>query len=274
MISIIIPIYNTERYLSECLDSIISQTYKNWECILVDDGSKDNSPKICDEYVNKDSRFSVIHKANAGVSAARNDGLNKAQGEWITFVDSDDYLRPLFLEHLLKHQEADIVWNGTQFFSGNDEKVQYNDCIASEAESIGLALKRNMFHWAFGTPWGKLYRHSIIEMNNLRFDVKMFFREDEVFLFQYLLYCNKVCFTSYTDYCYRWSSTNKHPWSLNDEQLPYHYHQIENAYRQLTNKYHFHSEDKEEHIANLLVCYFNYQSTCKWQLLGGGKYIL
>lgn len=270
MFSIIIPIYNTDQYLPQCLDYIVTQTYRNWECILIDDSSIDLSAVICDEYTRKDRRFKVIHKMNSGVSAARNDGLAKANGEWITFIDSDDYWKPKFLEHLLKHQEADIVWTGTQFFSGNDEKIQYEDCLVCDKESIGLTLRRNMFHWALGTPWGKLYRRSIIEKNRLRFDTKMFFREDEVFLFQYLIHCHKVCFTSHTDYCYRWLSTNKHLWILNDEQFPYHYHQIENAYHQLTNKYHFRSEEKEQHIANLIVCYFNYQTTRRWQLGGGG----
>ena len=89
-ISVIVPVYKVEKYIRCCLDSIVTQTFADWECILIDDGSPDNSGKICDEYAEKDGRFRVIHQKNAGVSAARNAGLNVAKGAWITFVDSDD----------------------------------------------------------------------------------------------------------------------------------------------------------------------------------------
>ena len=104
-ISIIIPVYKVEEYLNRCLDSIIIQTFTDWECILIDDGTPDISGKICDEYVSKDNRFIVIHQENAGVSAARNAGLDIARGEYITFVDSDDWVEPNFLEE----QYKDIV---------------------------------------------------------------------------------------------------------------------------------------------------------------------
>lgn len=91
-ISVIVPVYNTEQYLPRCIDSILAQTFTDFELLLIDDGSKDSSGKICDESAAKDSRIRVFHKENGGVSSARNMGLNNAQGEWITFVDSDDYL--------------------------------------------------------------------------------------------------------------------------------------------------------------------------------------
>ena len=91
-VSIIVPIYNVEKYLSKCIESILSQTYKNIEIILVDDGSPDNSPQICDEYAKKDDRIIVIHKANGGVSSARNAGIDIATGKYIGFVDPDDYI--------------------------------------------------------------------------------------------------------------------------------------------------------------------------------------
>ena len=96
-ISIIVPVYNSEKYLGACIDSILSQSFRDIELILVDDGSRDSSPRICDDYAQKDGRVKVIHKANGGVSAARNDGLDIAKGEYVTFIDSDDWVEREFL---------------------------------------------------------------------------------------------------------------------------------------------------------------------------------
>ena len=112
LISVIVPIYNSEKYLNKCIDSIIDQTYKNLEIILVDDGSPDNCPTICDDYSKKDSRIIVIHKQNGGVSSARNAGLERATGEFISFVDSDDYIKNDMYENMIAYQNkynADIV---------------------------------------------------------------------------------------------------------------------------------------------------------------------
>ena len=93
-ISVIVPVYNTEKYLHRCIDSVLAQTFTDWELLLIDDGSKDTSGSICDKYAAKDKRIRVFHKENGGVSSARNLGRDYAQGEWVTFVDSDDYIEP------------------------------------------------------------------------------------------------------------------------------------------------------------------------------------
>ena len=98
VISIIVPVYNTEQYLRRCIDSVLAQTYQDFELLLIDDGSKDSSGAICDEYAAQDTRVRVFHKANGGVSSARNVGLDHARGEWITFVDSDDEVKPNWLD--------------------------------------------------------------------------------------------------------------------------------------------------------------------------------
>lgn len=117
-ISIIIPVYNAERFLRRCLDSVLNQSYSNWECIIVDDGSKDSSFAICDEYVKTDSRFKVIHKENGGVSEARNIGLSQLSGEWVTFVDSDDELTldalKYFTEGMERYPKASVLRRWTQ----------------------------------------------------------------------------------------------------------------------------------------------------------------
>ena len=112
MISIIVPVYNVERYLARCVDSVLGQTYPSWELILVDDGSFDRSPAICDEYAGRDGRIKVVHKKNGGLSSARNVGLDMMRGEYVTFLDSDDYWHPCYLEILLnfvEEKQADIA---------------------------------------------------------------------------------------------------------------------------------------------------------------------
>lgn len=101
LVSVVVPVYNVEPYVAECLDSVLAQTYRNIEVIVVDDGSTDGSPAICDQFAEKDHRFKVVHKANGGLSSARNAGLTESRGEWIAFVDSDDYVSPVFVEALL-----------------------------------------------------------------------------------------------------------------------------------------------------------------------------
>ena len=124
LVSIIIPVYNVEKYLAECIESVLKQTYQNIEILLIDDGSPDNSGKICDEYEEKDSRVRVIHKENGGVSSARNVGLEQANGEYITFIDSDDFVSESYIEELyiaLENGNSDLAfckynhYNGLEF---------------------------------------------------------------------------------------------------------------------------------------------------------------
>ena len=136
-ISIIVPIFNIEKYLSRCLDSILEQTYKNLEVILVDDGSVDNSGMIADKYARKDQRIKVIHQVNQGVSAARNTGIDLATGDYIGFVDGDDYIEPDMYEILMRiieEQQVDIAHCGyqmvypskTEFYYNTKEKIKMN----------------------------------------------------------------------------------------------------------------------------------------------------
>jgi len=125
-ISVIVPVYNVEKYLAKCIDSILAQTFTDFECILINDGSPDNSPAICDEYAKKDERMKVIHKENGGVSSARNTGLDIAQGEWITFADSDDWVDENYLELMYSNaikNNCDLSICG---FKSVDEKGNIN----------------------------------------------------------------------------------------------------------------------------------------------------
>ncbi len=196
MISIIVPVYKVEKYINKCIESILAQTYKDFELILVDDGSPDNSGAICDEYAKKDSRIKVIHKQNGGVSSARNMGLESAKGEFINFVDSDDTIPYDSLENLIKLQkenDADLVCCGyeLQYLNGETERFVFNDKFVefySMADEDCKIFLSSLFHG----PWAKLYRNSILKENSIIFDTAVSYREDTIFVFEYLSKCAKV----------------------------------------------------------------------------------
>lgn len=167
LVSIIVPVYKTEQYLSKCIDSILAQTYQNLELILVDDGSPDASPAICDRYAEKDPRVRVIHKPNAGVSAARNDGIAAAKGDLITFSDSDDWMEPdmigLLAEGLAKNDNAMVSVCG--WYRHEDDRVfDYGSNLPR-----GLVTGKEAFQWAVrgtgfeGYVWNKMYRRSLFD---------------------------------------------------------------------------------------------------------------
>lgn len=162
-ISIIVPIYNTEKYLSECLDSVLSQTHKNFEAILIDDGSTDKSLSIAELYAKNDSRFKIIHQENQGLFAARNSGLKEVTGDWITFLDSDDILAPVFLEILLEyaksnHSEIAISFHQPFFDSNSLKKIKTNKnrpCLTNGKEALKNALYQKKI--PDYSAWNKLY---------------------------------------------------------------------------------------------------------------------
>lgn len=169
LISIIIPVYNVEQYLEKCIDSLISQTYNNIEILLIDDGSTDNSPKICDEYSKKDSRVRVIHKANGGAASARNVGVAESKGSIIAFVDSDDYVDPdtYFKSYaLMKETQSDIVIYGRYVEYGNIQiiKADAKQDIIDNKEAIIRLNSDSSFDMAV---WDKIYRKEVIE--NIKF---------------------------------------------------------------------------------------------------------
>lgn len=204
LISVIVPVYKVEAYLCKCIDSILAQTYTNLEIILVDDGSPDNCPAICDEYAEKDSRVRVIHKENGGLSDARNAGLNICSGEYISFVDSDDWLEPDMYEKLL----ANMIQFGTEMSvcgvsddveeNGNYRSVKVSDYgDKTFAESNVEAMKRYFLgSWA---AWDKLYKASLF--NGIRYPVGEI-NEDEAIVLQLLEKCSKVVYTN--DVCYHY----------------------------------------------------------------------
>jgi glycosyltransferase involved in cell wall biosynthesis len=161
LVSVIIPVYNTEKYIRQCVDSVINQTYKNLEIILVDDGSTDNSTQICDCYAARDERVSVIHKENGGVASARNAGIKRINGDYFTFVDSDDYLLSAFTEKLLSvllNSGSDIACCNFVYDKNSKTITSYKqNCILSGEETVNDYLYRKK---EIGSCCGKLYRTS------------------------------------------------------------------------------------------------------------------
>lgn len=212
LISCIIPVFNVEKYLLKCIESVISQSFKNWEVLLIDDGSTDSSGKICDELVKIDRRIRVFHKPNGGVSSARNLGINEACADWITFVDSDDYLQPSFFEGLYKPvangNEIDFVQGGCVNVV-NDKVVSvnqlYEDFIGNAPDFI--------FNKFRGLTFSKLFKTSLLRLNSedvspLFFDENMTHAEDMAFTLDYLLRIKEYALVSEKGYCYRIDNMN------------------------------------------------------------------
>ena len=199
LISIIVPVYNTEMYVSKCIESILSQTYKNFELILVNDGSTDNSIFICNSYAIKDNRVNLINKENEGVSKARNTGIENATGKYITFVDSDDYISPNYLEVLINSIEetkADLAicnynrlyGTGTILPSG----FAYKD-FSCDTDSVRELFIYNDKQFVL-TAVVRLYSLELIKKNNISFHEDMSYGEDYIFQLQYAMHSKKVSF--------------------------------------------------------------------------------
>ncbi len=206
LISIIIPVYNVEKYIRKCLDSVICQTYKNLEIIVVDDGSPDNCGKICDEYAEKDQRIKVIHKENGGLSSARNVGIDAACGRYLCFLDSDDYIIETYVEKLynaMTETDADIVQCEFIETAGDDAVSIPEDKKISIID--GKAMIGKLYdYYGISAPtvvvWTKLYKKELFE--GLRFPVGRI-HEDEATTYKLFYKADKIALTSEKLYCYR-----------------------------------------------------------------------
>lgn len=207
MISVIVPVYNTGKYIKACLESVVGQTFRDFELILVDDGSADDSPSICDFYAKNDDRIKVIHKLNGGVSSARNAGLELAAGEYVTFIDSDDWVAPDYLAKLNERAEiskTDLVTSGLNWWY-SDEKIEV-DSLADESMldfSNESDLVRIISQHHMTSPVSKLYKLSVIRDGNLGFDTNIDFGEDRDFNVRFLDKAGNASTIDYSGYFYR-----------------------------------------------------------------------
>lgn len=207
-ISIIIPVYKVERYLVRCIESIIAQTYSDWELILVDDGSPDKSGDICERYAASDSRIYVIHQQNQGVSAARNHGIGLAKGEYITFVDSDDYLGQDFLSSFDLEHGADLQVQGMiSTYPDQDDQTLLPTVTNDQNSSVYEALScADNVRFLF-SPWAKMFRTSILRDHAISFPTEICYTEDEVFVKRFLTHATSVRIFGQAHYYYTHESS-------------------------------------------------------------------
>ena len=211
-ISVIIPVYNVEQYLRRCVDSVLNQTMPDLEVILVDDGSPDQSPAICDQYAEEDGRVKVIHKPNGGLASARNAGLRRAKGEYVFFLDSDDWLEPDGMELLYQTAEeyhVDFV-RYRAIRTGWPGLAENAPCMVEPVRELSAGLydrkriRDEIFPRLLATPqltmgaivgaWGSLYRHAFLKENELFFSEEVKFSEDQIFSARVVLASNRFCF--------------------------------------------------------------------------------
>lgn len=202
MISIIVPVYKVEKYLSKCVESILAQTFADFELILVDDGSPDSCGSICDEYALKDSRIKVIHKKNGGLSDARNAGIVVAKGEYLAFIDSDDYIAPDMYETLYNLAQthcADMVVCDAVLVKEEEEAV-YSDSTQVYLMDKETALKKMIYERLFSVnAWNKLYKKKLFSV--IRYPKGMLY-EDLATTYKLLDICDKVVYTPVQKYAY------------------------------------------------------------------------
>ena len=206
LISVIVPVYKTEAYLDRCMQSIVNQTYRNLEIILVDDGSPDNCPALCDAWAAKDSRIKVIHKKNGGGGEARNVALDIAKGQYIGLIDSDDYIEPHMYAHLLSlmDEDVDIAECGILETECNHAPLDDGSCFESKIYSVQEAMKLHIADSLFRqTPPNKLYRRSTID--GIRFPVGNRI-DDEFWTYRVIANARKLVRTSCNMYAYRQQS--------------------------------------------------------------------
>lgn len=209
-ISVIVPVYNVEKYLRRCVDSILAQTFTDFEVLLIDDGSTDNSGIICDEYALKDERIRVIHKSNEGVSTARNCGIEKAVGKWISFIDSDDWVESNYCKVLFEEIEDNdlLYWGTIQEYEDLGRTIYCPKYICANnrtsiEESILYLKQNNQKYEYFGFTWNKLFRTEILKKYHIRFIKGLTLKEDELFTSEYCRYIKTLKVLDKALYHYR-----------------------------------------------------------------------
>lgn len=247
VISIIIPVYCAEKFLYKCINSILNQSYKQWELILINDGSTDNSAKICDSFAERDNRIKVVHQNNSGVSKARNVGIEMATGKYITFIDSDDWVDENYLKSLIQYMKED-----TSIVIGGYKWISYKE-ISRKGVIHPIVLTLNQFREKFdlfysldilNPPFGKLYRNDIIR--NQRFDPSIQLGEDLLFNLAYFGHSSKIVLISNFEYNYNVLNTASATKKIREndfDSIIKHFQEAKN-FKYMDNKWHLDEIDK------------------------------
>lgn len=207
-ISIIVPIHKIERYLRQCIDSILAQTFTDFELLLIDDGSPDECPAICDEYAKKDARIRVFHKPNGGLTSARNCGLDNAKGEWIMHIDGDDWVAPTYIEELYNaaiKNDADIAICGFRFAYEDGRYIEEHPTLWDNNKSASL---NRYIASTWTTAWGSIHKSSLYKDNNIRSPKNITFCEDFHLMVRLCYFADKVVSIDRPLYNYRQQSSS------------------------------------------------------------------
>lgn len=252
MISIIVPVYNVEKYLTICIESILNQTYKYFELLLIDDGSTDKSGIICDEFASKDKRVIVYHQKNQGVSSARNIGIKLSKGDFLCFIDSDDWVDATYISDLLvtNYEQYDLVFMNMADFLGKPviyHKASISSYFGEEIKNVITCF--NIF--SYGGPYVKLFKKSIIIANKIFFPECIQYGEDTLFFLRYFSHIHSTCFINKVRYHYRDSGSQSLSKRIHDPlQKNYFYIREKNYVINLCIKYNC--------INTLYYAYFDY----------------
>lgn len=200
-LTVIIPIYNAEKHLKKCINSVLNQDTVDFELLLINDGSTDQSGRICEEFAKKDQRIKIFHQINAGVSAARNTGIENAKGKWITFIDADDYVQENYFDVLNLQTKTDWIYLDMErgVFSEMGVGIDFENKVYKLSEFVDVYS----LYPHFPEACAKFFRSSIIKENNLRFNTDLKFGEDSLFNLRYLKFCQIISTSNISKYVYK-----------------------------------------------------------------------
>ncbi len=249
LVSIIVPIFNSERTLNRCIKSILNQTFCNWELLLIDDGSTDKSCEICEKYAAIDQRIKIFHKKNGGVSSARNYGLHYSRGEWLTFIDTDDYVQDSFLEILIeKADSADLVVSGAYYIN---DKISFfpPERLVEIGDDLPF-MDEQLCSIYLMTCWAKLFKRIFIINEGIYFDSSLRIGEDTDFVLRYLKCIKAIKFVPILGYYYNDEEGYKlFKYALSANGFNIHLSLILGSLNQLKEKYNY-SFSKFDYLLN------------------------
>ncbi len=200
-LSVIIPIYNSEQYLEICLNSLVSQTCKDFEVILVDDGSTDNSAVICKQVCSANNNFKYFYQENSGPGSARNNGIRNASGKFISFIDADDYVEPNYIETIINNMNCDVLFFGSTHHYKNGKKTSHTYSKHNDISFFNILMEQDTY-WDFVYPWNKCFKRDLIVENQLFFIEDLWRAEDELFTLAYMSHVD--CINTISDILYNY----------------------------------------------------------------------